>query len=331
MTNEESRTSRGRAHVVVAGAGQIGSPLVTLLARAGHRVTWMSRTRPAAVPDGVTHVAVDVTDAARVAEVARGAHALIAAVNPATYDATVWARTLPPMHRGLIDGAAMAGTRLVVLDALYLYALDRGPLSPSTPQSPTTKKGAIRKQIADMLVDAQRAGRVRATTLRAPDFWGPGLSSALFTREGIEGMRRGRRPLLIGDPDVVHAFAHRDDVVDALVALAFATDDVEGEVFHAPVIHVTPRAMASAIAGALGVSVRPFVAPRALLVLAGIFSASTRGLVEMLPQWRAPYRVDDSGYRARFGVTPTSLEAGAADIARAHGIGASMPRLARLT
>lgn len=320
-----SNTTASKAHIVVVGAGQIGTPLVNRLVRDGHHVTWLSRTKPRDVPTGATHLSVDATDADAVAKVARGAHAMIAAVNPATYDAKVWAETLPPLHHGLIEGAARAGTRLVLLDALYLYSTEHGPLSPRTPQTPSTAKGRIRKATADMLAAAQRDGRLEATTLRAPDFWGPGLSSALLTTEVLTGLRQGKRPLALGNPDAPHAFAHRDDVVEGLVRLAFAGPDVVGEVFHAPVIHVTQREMVTAFATELGVSVAPRVAPRWLLRVAGLFSASTGGLVEMLPQWEAPYLVDDSDYRARFGGAPISLEHGVQAIVRAMADGLRNP------
>lgn len=303
-------------NIAVVGAGQIGTPVVERLAQRGAQVTWISRTRPRSIPAGVIHKSVDATDSAALARALSGAQAVIAAVNPATYDAQVWRETLPPLQRGLIEAASQVGARLVVLDALYLYALDRGPLSPDTPALPATQKGRVRKQIADMLAEAQAAGRIRATVLRASDFWGPQLSAALLTSDGIAGMKRGKRPFLLGDPDQPHAFSHRDDVVDALVTLALADADVEGRVWHAPVLHVAPRALVSALGRALGVSVKPFVTPAWLLRLMGLFSKPMAGLVEMLPQWQQPYLVDDRGYCERFGARAISLDEGIAQLAR---------------
>ena len=75
---------------------------------------------------------------------------------------------------------------------------------------------------------------------------------------------------------------------------------------------VSPRALMGALTEALRVEVKPRVAPRFLLRLAGLFDASTGGLVEMLPQWEQPYLVDDSAYRERFGAKATTLEQGVA-------------------
>jgi nucleoside-diphosphate-sugar epimerase len=306
-----------QTNIAVIGAGQIGTPVVQRLVERGVQVTWISRTRPRAIPAGVIHKSVDATDAEALARAITGAQAVIAAVNPATYDAQVWRETLPPLQRGLIEAAAKVQVRLVVLDALYAYALDRGPLSPETPELPATQKGQVRKQIADMLAEAQAAGRIRATVLRASDFWGPDLSAALLTREGLAGLKQGKRPFLVGDPDQPHAFSHRDDVVDALVNLALAEADVEGRVFHAPVLHIAPRALVSAISRALGVQVQPIVTPGWLLRVMGLFSKQMGGMVEMLPQWQAPYLVDDRGYCERFGTQAVSLDDGVAQLAHA--------------
>jgi nucleoside-diphosphate-sugar epimerase len=314
---QPTATDALQQHIVVIGRGQIGTPLVSALLAQGHAVTWLSRSAPSAVPVGVTHHALDACDPVAVEVAARGARAVIAAVNPAVYDAAVWARELPPLFRGIALGTRRAGARLVMLDALYAYALDEGPLRPSTREAPTTKKGAVRKQLAD-LVRAAAADGLRATILRAPDFWGPALSSALLTAEAIAGLRRGKRPMLLGNPDATHAFAHRDDVVDALIRLALADADVEGKVFHAPVIHTSPRALVGHVAQRLGAQVKPVCAPRWLLACVGLFSPSTRGLLEMLPQWEQDYLVDDTDFCARFGVEATTLEAGAAALAGAQ-------------
>ena len=289
----------GQRKIVVVGAGQIGTPVVKRLARDGHEVLWVSRTKPGRVPEGVTHVALDAQRGEALARVATGAHAIIAAVNPPIYDTAVWRETLGPLNAGLIEAARLSGARLVLLDSLYLYALDRGPLRPTTPQEPVSEKGKIRKALADVLVAAQHEG-VRAVSLRASDFLGADLERSLLSPSALDRIKHGKSPFLIGNPDVPHAFSMRDDVVDGLVQLAFAADDVEGKVFHAPVVHETTRALVEREAERQGTSVKPRALPTWLLRIAGLFDRNTRGLVEMLPQWSEPYLVDDSSFRERF-------------------------------
>lgn len=326
MTNpapNESHDNLQPARLLVVGAGQIGTPLVERLTAEGHQVTWISRRVPPQIPDGARHVSLDASEGKALASQAQGARAILVAANPATYDAKVWARTLPPLIDGVIEAATRTDSRLVLLDALYLYALGHGPLSPDSPRKPSTEKGKVRNALAERVDRAQRGG-TRITTLRASDFWGPGLHSALLTNEGIGGLEAGKATLLLGDPDAPHAFSHRDDVVEALCRLAFADADVEGQVFHAPVVHVTPRELVERLSAACGVRPRVRVAPAWMLRAAGMFSPMARGLVEMLPQWEQPYLVDDSRYTQRFGITARSLEAGVAQLAAARGAARSL-------
>lgn len=285
--------------LVVVGTGQIGTPVVERLMREGHEVTWVSRSKPSRNPSGASHVALDAQHGAELAKLATGARAIIAAVNPPIYDATVWKEQLTPLIDGLIDGARLSGSRLVLLDGLYMYALDRGPLSPTTPEEPATEKGKVRKALADRVVTAQRQG-VRAVMLRASDFLGPDLARSLLSPSAVDRIKRGKSPIIVGNPDVLHAFSMRDDVVSALIQLAFAENDVEGQVFHAPVVHETTRNLVEREARTQGTTVKLRVIPAWLIRVAGLFDRNTRGIVEMLPQWSAPYLVDDSSYRMRF-------------------------------
>lgn len=62
--------------IVVTGAtGNVGRPLTQALAEAGEQVTAVSR-HAAAVPDGVRHVAADLTDPASLSPALDGAKAL---------------------------------------------------------------------------------------------------------------------------------------------------------------------------------------------------------------------------------------------------------------
>jgi hypothetical protein len=97
---------------------------------------------------------------------------------------------LPPAQTGVIEGAGTARARLVVLENLYLCTVDDGLLTPTTRQVPGSKKGAVRKQLADALVAAHAAGKVKAVSLRPSDFGGPDLTGALVSRDALT--RRAR-------------------------------------------------------------------------------------------------------------------------------------------
>jgi nucleoside-diphosphate-sugar epimerase len=121
----------------------------------------------------------------------------------------------------------------------------------------------------------------------------------------------------MGDVNAEYAFSHRDDVIQALINLATAEDDVLGKAWHAPVIHVSQATLWAAVEKAIGRDVSPRSAPKLILQIGGLFSPLLKGLLEMLPQWEKPYRVDDSAYCARFGVKAISLDDGVAQLVKA--------------
>lgn len=311
---QTSAAERSAHKFVVVGAGQVGSQIAAQLAARGDAVTVVTRSARA-VPPGAKHVARDVgTDA--IDDVCAGAHTVFLAVN-APYSAQVWAETLPNLHRRVADAAGRAGARHVVLENLYVFGPSATPLREDTPYSTCTKKGAVREQLTRELF--ARASQQRVASVRPPDFWGPGLTSVLIDDKAARGIVAGKPLNAIGDPDVDHARAHVRDVAAAMIAVALDDSaDVWGRPWNAPVIHASTRAIVTAIAAAAGVrdpGVRAL--PRFALKALGLVVPMLREMDEMLYQWDRPYLVDDSAIRARFGLTATSLEAGAAEIAAA--------------
>jgi nucleoside-diphosphate-sugar epimerase len=305
-------TPDGRELHVVFGAGQIGPQLARVLAARGHTVRLVRRS--AGRPDpGIPVVTGDAGDPAFAAEATRGATAIYHCMNPA-YDVRVWERELPRLMQSLIAAAGRQGARLVVLDNLYMLGHPGGvPMNEDTPMKPTSKKGAVRARVAEMLLDAHRRGVVRATSGRASDFYGPRADQSYFGKLFWPDALRGktvRMPLNLDEP---HTWHYTGDVAEAVARLGCSSDDdVYGRWWMLPAAPaVTAREMASRLAGALGKPIRVARVPAALLKLLGLFVPILREVNEMAYQWETPFLVDDRRFRERFGMTPTPLDAGA--------------------
>lgn len=103
-------------HVVVGAAGGTGTALVHELRRRGHRVRAVNRTGSG--PTDVEAMAADATDLAATRMACQGASTVYNAVNP-PFDR--WTAQFPAVVSGTIDGAAMAGARLVFVDDPWMY------------------------------------------------------------------------------------------------------------------------------------------------------------------------------------------------------------------
>src|SRR3954469_8253202 len=154
---------------VVFGSGALGRAIARLLLEKGKRVRMVTR-RGEGAPPGAEGDKADASDPKSTGAACEGAAVVY---HTATPDYTKWAELYPPIQRGVIEGAASAGAKLVSAESVYMYGAVDGPMTEDLPHAATTRKGKIRAALAQMAMDAHEKGRVRVALGRAPDFYGP--------------------------------------------------------------------------------------------------------------------------------------------------------------
>ena len=140
--------------VVLGASGGIGNVLVRELAGRGLRVRAVSRDGHARVPDGVESCAADLTTADGAARACAEAAVVYHAVQP-RYDR--WAEEFPALNESIVTAATRAGAKLVCADNLYMYGPVTGPINEQCPQQPSSRKGRVRKGLAESLLAAPGA------------------------------------------------------------------------------------------------------------------------------------------------------------------------------
>ena len=287
---------------VIAGAGQIGPMVAERLLARGYRVRMIRRGAFADAPNGAETISASVSDPAAAAEAMRGASVVYHCANPRYHQ---WAEELVPLAKGITAGAARNGARLVALDNLYMYKLD-GAMSPDTEVAPVSRKGKLRAEAARVML----AGDAPCAIVRAADFFGPNCTRSIFSDRFFKRMFAGKPVEIMGDPDQPHTYSYGPDVADALVTVGLSEDkDVYGRVWHVPSLPAEPtRAWINRFAAAAGVAPRFTRLSPTLLKIVGLFLPEAKELPEMMYQWRAPFVLDDSAFRRRFGAAPTPLE-----------------------
>jgi nucleoside-diphosphate-sugar epimerase len=242
----------------------------------------------------------------------RGASVVYHCANPRYHR---WAEELVPLARGITEGAARNGARLVALDNLYMYRVPSdGRLAEDTPIGPVSRKGALRAEAAAVMLDAHTRGDLPVAIGRASDFFGPQCTNSIFGDRFWTKLLAGRPVELLGDPDQPHTYSYGPDVANALVALGLADPalssgaDVYGRVWHLPALPAeSTLTWLTRFAHAVGVEPRFTRLAPLLLRIAGLFLPEAAELPEMIYQWRTPYILDDAQFRARFGAQPTPL------------------------
>ncbi len=294
----------------VVGSGAIGRGTARALAERGEEVVLLSRSGRGGDLEGVTALSVDATDGAALARATSGAKAIVNALNPAKYHR--WPRDWPPMAAALLEATEANQSGLVTVSNLYLYGLVDSPMTERTPVRPNGEKGRIRAGMWDDALAAHDAGRIRATELRASDYFGPGVTAgtSALNQFVIKPAAGGRSTVRIpfGVPDSPHSWTYVDDV--ARFAALLATDDRSwGRAWHvpsAPPLTMTEVAsQAAELSGHRPPKVKRL--PRAAL-LAARLSPVVRSLDETAHQFERPFVLDASDAEETFGFAPTPWE-----------------------
>lgn len=302
-------------HVIV-GVGQVGRHLAGMLAAQDHEVVVVSRSGTG--PDGVTRVAADASDQARLVEIAQGAEVIYNCVNPPYHR---WAQDWPPMAGALLAAAEQAGAVLVATGNLYPYGPVDGPMTEDLPLAGTGVKARVRARMWDDMLAAHRAGRVRVTELRGSDYYGPGTSDQahLGTVRLVRPLLAGRHIPYLGDPDLPHSWTYVTDVARAL-AIAGGDERAWGRPWHVPSAPAFPaRKFAEMLAERAGVRAPRMVSvPKAVVGVMGLAVPQLRELRETRYQFDRPYVLDSSRFETTFGMAPTPVERALKEILEAE-------------
>lgn len=312
----------GKTALVLGATGGIGGEAARRLLAGGWRVRALVRgVEAAARLPGIDCRVGDAMVRQDVVEAAEGAGVIVHAVNPPGY--RNWAGLVLPMIDNTLAAARTHGARVVLPGTVYNYGPDAFPLiAEDAPQTPTTRKGAIRVELERRLQAAAEAGEARALIVRAGDFFGPRAANNWFS-QGI--VAPGARPKAIQDPNapgVGHQWAYLPDVAETMARL-MERDDLEDFARFHMAGHWDPdgTAMIAAVVRALGepaVRVKPL--PWSALRLAGLFAETPRELLEMRYLWKRPVRLDGAKLAARLGKEPhTPLDGAVREALRGMG------------
>jgi nucleoside-diphosphate-sugar epimerase len=275
--------------LVLGASGGVGGETARALLRRGWNVRGLVRAlRPGLEPE-IDWIEGDAMDADAVARAAKGAAAIVHAVNPPGY--RDWERLVPAMLANSIAAAKAEDARLVLPGTIYNYDPAATPVvAPDSPQVARTRKGAIRVEMERAIAQSG----VRALILRAGDFYGP-RSGNSWLSQGMVAAGRVRAVTYPGDRQVGHAWAYLPDVGETFARLL----EREAALPHFARFHFAGTwdadgtRFTSAIGEALGRRITVRRMPWWALPAIAPFNPTMRELIEMRAYWRHPLRLDN--------------------------------------
>lgn len=208
----------------------------------------------------------------------------------------------PELMRKTLDGAVAAGVkRLILIGTVYPYGRARSnPVGEDHPREPHTFKGRMRKAQEDLLMRAHAEGRISATVLRLPDFYGPGVEASLLHRAALAAVNGGTADM-VGPLDRPHEFVFVPDVGPVVARLA-ETPAAFGRIWHlAGAGATTQRELIAEMERQTGARLKLRVAGKTMLRLIGLFNPFMREMVEMNYLMTEPLLMDDSALQRLIG------------------------------
>jgi nucleoside-diphosphate-sugar epimerase len=296
--------------ITVFGAtGGIGRAIVEELADRGHTVTAASRSIDAAtVPAGVLALPTDLRDRGQARAACAGADVVVMA---AQVPYARWATELVPLVDAALDAAEHAGARLVMVDNLYAYGSPGTPISEATPEAARSRKGALRREVGERLLDAHRSGRVHVAIGRFSDYYGPAGTNSLVYQVMVKPALAGGTVRTYVDADRPHTFHYLPDAARGFATLV-EHPEADGRTWVLPAAPaLTQRELVGHLEDALGRQVRRGHISRPMLRLIGVVNRQLREAVELTDQWDRPYTIDASGFETAFGQLETTPHADA--------------------
>jgi len=306
-----ARNNTGNNVVLVLGAtGGIGGELARQLRDAGWTVRALKRGAPQAVEqrDGITWLRGDALNRQDVAKAAQGCSVIVHAVNPPGY--RQWSTLVLPMLDNTVAAARDQGATIVLPGTVYNYGPDAFPLlSEDSPQRPVTRKGAIRVELEQRLLQASHQG-ARVLIVRAGDFFGPQAGNNWFSQGLVKPGVPVTAVSVPGARGIGHQWSYLPDVARTMVELLNHRDRLDAFAsFHmAGHWDADGTQMSDAIRRVVrrrsGTEVRVNAFPWWLLTLASPVVTTFREMREMRYLWRTPVRMGNAKLVATLGHEP---------------------------
>ena len=201
----------------------------------------------------------------------------------------------PKVMRQTLDGAIAEGVRRIVLiGTVYPYGTPQTtPVTEDHPRNPTTFKGRMRKEQEDLLLAADKAGKIEAVILRLPDFYGPGVEASFLDR-AFKAAVDDKTADMIGPIDTPHEFVFVPDVGPVVLDLA-AKPEARGRWWNLAGAGVTSQKQLAEMAFGFTVkTLKTRVMGKTMLRIVGLFVPMMREMVEMHYLQTTPVLLDDT-------------------------------------
>jgi nucleoside-diphosphate-sugar epimerase len=293
---------------IIFGTGAIGRSVAEELVKRGESVRMVNRSgKMEECLAGVEVVAADLYDPAKVREVTRGAKVVYQSAQPRYFE---WPEKFPPLQNSIIDGLSGNGTKLVIVENMYMYGETNGtPMTEDMPHKAHTRKGKTRSEMSKAALAAHRDGKLKITIGRGSDFFGPwGAEQTTMGARAFYPLLQGKAAQMTGRLDLPHTHTYIPDFGKALVILG-ERSEADGQAWHVPndMPRITQGEVVKLFAEVAGLEPKMSGMGRLMMRIGGLFIPEARESIEMMYEFEQPFIVDSSRFERTFGMQATPM------------------------
>ena len=288
-------------HVVLGGSGGVGRAVATRLAEQKKNVRAVNRSGEIdGLPDGVDVKAADALDRDSLIKTCAGATVVYHCIHPKEeYSQIV------EMTENIVDVAEITNARLVMAGSAYPYGKVDRPMTEDMPYKPEAPSGEYHARAAEVVMEAQAAGRLPATIGRASNYFGP-YAPRMWPGIDFEVAYAGEKMQIIGKKNPLHTYTYVYDFADGLITLG-ERDKAPGEIWHIPSAPtITTQKFLDMMYAEIGGEPDVQVAPKPILTIMSWFNPDLKPALEVSYQFDRPFILDHSKYQKAFDARPTA-------------------------
>lgn len=238
------------------------------------------------------------------------------------YTSEVWLRDWVRIMENVIAACKKQNCKLVYFDNTYMYRQDAVIQKEDTPMHSTGKKGRGKKLAAELLLNAIANKEIEAMICRAPEFYGPGKTTAFTNALVFENLKKGKMPQVFFKDDVLRTLIYTPDASKAMALLA-NSNDTYGQTWHLPCDdnRLTYKEFIAEISKQLNREVKYKVLSSFMLQMAAFFHPMIKETKELFPRYKIDNIFDSSKFKARFpDFKVTTYQEGIRKIIQDYGI-----------
>ena len=286
---------------ILGSGGAIGIELAKALKKYTNEIRLVSRN-PQKVNETDELFHADLLNSEQVGEAVKGSSIVYVTVGfPYAYK--IWKQSWPVFTKNVIDACIENKCKLVFFDNIYMYDLDHlNGMDEETPINPPSKKGKIRAEIADMIMDKVKEGKLKALIARSADFYGPGIkNTSVLTETVFSPLSKGKKANWMASLNFKHSYTYTPDAGKA-TALLGNSETAYNQVWHLPTAEkpFTGREWIDTIANEMGVLPKYQVATKFIVNLLGLFNPLMREMPEMMYQYDRDYVFNSDKFTNQF-------------------------------